>query len=137
MALNREYTGFLRKIIPYFNVSVVIWIFFYILDIQSYFGFFIDAAQFRMMTLGLLVVLTFLYYPIKRSKKDVQPIRWYDLAFIALTLVGCLYAVILWPQIRNQFTPPTTLQVVLGFITIVMILEATRRSVGSGISGRT
>ena len=96
---------------------------------QSYFGFFIDAAQFRIITLCMLVVLTFLFYPIRKNK-DLDAVPWYDYVLILLTLTGFLYVAIFWPQIRDQFTPPTKLQVVLGSITILTVLESTRRVVG-------
>lgn len=121
--------GVWDKLTTFFNFAIALWFFFYILDIQSYFNFFIDAAQFRMITLCLLVLLTFLFYPMRKNR-NLEVVPWYDFIFILITLIGFLYVVIFWPEIREQFTPPTKIQIILGSITILVVLESTRRVVG-------
>jgi TRAP transporter 4TM/12TM fusion protein len=90
--------------------------------------FIIPSTHMRPLHLGIVVMLAFLLYPIKRDgKKDSLP--WYDLALALVSLALFLYPVINFNQIARQ-NSYTMLQYVIGGIGILLLMEACRRVVG-------
>ena len=90
--------------------------------------FIIPSTHMRPLHLGIVVMLAFLLYPIKRDgKKDSLP--WYDLALALVSLALFLYPVINFNQIARQ-NSYTMLQYVIGGICILLLMEACRRVAG-------
>ncbi|MDZ4247590.1 MAG: TRAP transporter large permease subunit, partial [Dehalococcoidia bacterium] len=93
-------------------------------------GIFIPRTVYLASSLGFVLVLVFLMYPVS---KRVRPgkIPWYDIGFIILSLAGTGYIVYVWTtEAAFQYTYATTEGVILGLITTFLVLEATRRTVG-------
>ena len=88
----------------------------------------VQPLVYRVTFLLLTLVLTFLFYPARaRDRARVTGLDW------ALILLSCL--ALAWPIIDfdnfiYRAADPTPLDVVLGTITIVAVLEATRRTTG-------
>lgn len=89
--------------------------------------------------LGL--VLCFLGYPIHKRLKDNQPARYFDVVLAIAAVVCCLFVVIqseeafkfLWLNgmtVGDRAGAETTLDFVVGVIGMLLVLEATRRSIG-------
>lgn len=103
----------------------------------AYAGFHLYTAAFgtcvaqlqRPLHLAFAVVIGFLVYPASEDGK----FRWLDvslaaLAAFALGYVACHYDAITMRQ--TMVTPLSTLDIIVGVLVIVFLLEITRRSVG-------
>ena len=90
---------------------------------------------------GIGLVLCFLTFPVSKRFKDVKALRWVDLV-LGLAAAGCcLYVVVQteplferwWADgfsLGDRAGSETTTDFVVGFVGLVLVLEATRRSIG-------
>lgn len=88
----------------------------------------LPAMQHRAIHLSFALILTFLLYP--RSKLQIRKISISDYFFMLLSLIICMYLVIEYKQLVYRAGDPLFLDLVMGFITIFLVLEATRRVMG-------
>jgi TRAP transporter 4TM/12TM fusion protein len=80
-----------------------------------------------------VLVLTFMLYPATaRTMKRQAPTAW-DLALVALSLLALGYPWLNFDTWINRAYIPTPWDLLFGIITILLILEATRRSVGNAL----
>ncbi|MDR7419752.1 MAG: TRAP transporter fused permease subunit [Armatimonadota bacterium] len=80
-----------------------------------------------------VLVLTFALYPATaRSVRRQAPTAW-DLLLIVLSLLALGYPWLDFDNWVNRAYIPTTWDLVFGIVTILLILEATRRSVGNAL----
>lgn len=93
----------------------------------AYFGLRTALIQ-RSTTLGFGLVLCFLCFKFKRG--DEGKIAFYDWILAALAAVVPIYFALTFDTLVERGGNPTRLDIVLGIILIVLVLEATRRSVG-------
>lgn len=92
----------------------------------------LPAQKLRAVHLAFVLVLIFLLYPLrKRSVKDKIP--FYDIALALLAAVGPLYFFFNFEAMVLRAGAETTLDIIIGALTIVMVLEATRRAVGPAL----
>lgn len=97
----------------------------------SYFGR-PDTHSYRTTHLAIVMILVFFFFPLgKRSWKD--KISWLfaiDVLFITLILVNQIYT--LWDVLAlvQREGDPSTWDIIMGTVFIILLLEATRRSVG-------
>jgi TRAP transporter 4TM/12TM fusion protein len=83
----------------------------------------------KQFHLTFSIFLAYLSYPaLKRSPRDFIPIQ--DWAFAVIAAGTCLYLVVFSDALAERPGDPTTLDVVIGAIGVVMLLEATRRALG-------
>lgn len=94
----------------------------------------IDANVFRPAHLALGLSLTYLVTPATK-KSSRKKIPWYDWVLAVLAAVPNLYIIINYEEIASRVGIVTTLDVVMGLIMIVTILEAGRRCVGPVLTG--
>jgi TRAP transporter 4TM/12TM fusion protein len=88
----------------------------------------ITTQVYRTAFLGAALVLTFLLYPTRKAWKGrVTPI---DLALAAASVVVAAYPIINLDEFVYRAARPNQTDVIMGTITIVLVLEATRRTVG-------
>ncbi len=92
-------------------------------------GFGLLAAQKQgAVHLAFTLVLVFLLYPIKSSMPKSGKVPLYDIGFAILSAVPLVYLVSQIDIIAMERSGlPTTMDLVMGFILIAMLLEATRR----------
>lgn len=98
---------------------------------QLYTAFFgtLTATLQRSVHLSFAMTLCFLFYP--RSKKaKIKSIPFYD--FILALIAGCsaIYVTVYYQVLVTRIGNPTSVDLVMGCLTILLILEATRRAVG-------
>ena len=92
------------------------------------FGLFNDTEA-RSIHLALGLFLAFLAFPaFKRSPRDHVP--WQDWLFAFAGAATALYLIIFYQELSLRPGDPTTLDVVIGTVGILLLLEATRRAVG-------
>ena len=88
----------------------------------------VQPQVYRVSFLLIVLVLVFLRFPARRSRiARVTPVDW--------LLAGAAIVALAWPLVDfEQFvyraTTPLVIDLVLGGLTILLVLEATRRSVG-------
>jgi TRAP transporter 4TM/12TM fusion protein len=89
----------------------------------------LTATLQRSVHLSFAVILCFLFYPMtKRSKTKTIPI--YDLIFAAVGGWAALYIAVFYADLVQRIGNPTAMDMVMGVLTILFVLEAARRAVG-------
>ena len=89
--------------------------------------------------LGL--VICFLHFPVGKRFADNTPLRWLDFGLAALTIACCGYVILhtepsfenLWTgglSLGNRAGQETPLDFAVGVVGLLLVLEATRRSIG-------
>jgi TRAP transporter 4TM/12TM fusion protein len=120
----REFTGFFAKIIAAIAIAFS---FFHIYT--ALFGVF-DAMIQRSIHLSFAFCLVFLLYPSSKkwSRTKLNPID----AVLAVIGAGTpLYITILWTKVLSQRAgSPTQMDMIIGVLGVLLVLEAARRVVG-------
>jgi TRAP transporter 4TM/12TM fusion protein len=87
----------------------------------------IEPQIYRVSFLLLALVLTFLLYPARQDRSRVQLLDWF---MIALTLVAFLWPLIDFRKFVYRAAEPGWMDLVGGTLAVIIVLEATRRTVG-------
>ncbi|GIO26736.1 TRAP transporter permease [Ornithinibacillus bavariensis] len=104
---------------------------------QLYTGFFGAYTAYiqRTIHLGFALVLIFLLFPAsKKGNKNRNRIAWYDYALALISFIVCLYWPIFYDSLVKNIGSISTVQVIIGGLAILLVLEATRRAVGLPIT---
>ena len=124
---NREFKGTLRVIVFLLAVGLSCFHLY-----TAAFGTIYVTFQ-RCVHIGLVSVLVFMLYPF--SKKGVtRGITFIDLIWIALSLASFLYPMVAFEGQINRQGLPNTMDLIFGGITILVVLEVSRRVIGPSIS---
>ena len=99
---------------------------------QLYTGFFglLPAVLQRATTLGFALVLAFLGFSAKRNGGKKSGIPFYDWILAALSVVIVVYLFVNYKQLVMRGGSPLTMDIVMGCIAIILVIEAARRVVG-------
>jgi TRAP transporter 4TM/12TM fusion protein len=99
---------------------------------QIYTGFFglLPAVLQRATTMGFALVLTFLGFSAKRKGGKKDHIPFYDWILAALSVAIVVYLFINYKQLVMRGGSPLTMDIVMGCIAILLVIEAARRVVG-------
>lgn len=137
----REETGELRTLRPFesylVSVIAVAWAVFQ-LSIASY--LILDGTTVRAIHLAFALALLFLSMPAVRkappflryfAATDKIPVN--DYLFAALGVAAALYIAVDANGLALRAGSPITRDVVFGFLTVILLLEATRRSIGPAL----
>ncbi len=94
------------------------------------FGFFVlNDTEARSIHLGFALFLAFTAYPaLKRSPRDRVPLQDWILAVVGAFCGAYLY--LFYVELSTRPSQPTTLDLITAATGIVLLLEATRRSLG-------
>jgi TRAP transporter 4TM/12TM fusion protein len=123
----REYQGALRVIVFVLAVGLS---FFHLYT--AAFGTIYVMFQ-RCVHIGFVSALVFLLYPFSK-KKPSKRITLFDLVWIFLSLGAFVYPIAAFEGQINRQGMPNTMDVIFGAITILVVLEASRRVIGPSIS---
>jgi len=96
--------------------------------ITSYIGY-PATHKHRALHVAMMLFLTFFLYP-ARSKSSRKKAHWYDYLFAALSLSVAVYVWVDYVGFINRMGMPNTLDIIMGTILVVMVLEASRRISG-------
>ena len=83
--------------------------------------------QYQALFWTFVISLIFLTKP---ATKNAKGVKWYDLFLIALTFISGLYITIFYFEIQETMGIVSSMRVVLGAITVLVLLESTRRVAG-------
>ena len=90
----------------------------------------VQPQVYRVSFLLLALVLTFLYVPASRRASRLPHASAVDWLLIGLTVVALAWPIFDFGRFVYRAAEPTAIDLVLGSVTIVLVLEATRRAVG-------
>jgi len=90
----------------------------------------------RIVHIALMMTIAFLSFPISKRKglKESKIDLVSRIFFAALTVAGSLYMLLRWEAIATSGGMTSPLDAVVGIIMILVVLEATRRSVGLALA---
>lgn len=98
------------------------------------FGIFVSVLQ-RSAHLGFAILLTFLVVkPFKSAKENIIP--WYDYLLTIVSLASLGYIVYHAREISQRMVyidPLSTYDLIFGGLSLILILEATRRTIGKAL----
>ncbi len=123
MTKTREYKGFMAILITIIAISASVFHLY-----TALVGAFFALTQ-RSIHWIFMSVLIFLLYPASR-KKGQEKLKLYDVVLALLSIAGGLYILVDMENIVNRAGAPTQLDIILGIIMVLIVLEATRRAVG-------
>jgi len=83
----------------------------------------------RSIHLAFAMALCFLFYPVSRRAR-LTGVPWYDLALAALGAYAALYVTIHHQALIIRVGIPTPTDTAVGFLLVLLVLEAARRAVG-------
>jgi TRAP transporter 4TM/12TM fusion protein len=89
----------------------------------------IATQPLRYAHVAFVLVLSFLVFPFAKGYRN--RIRWFDVIAGLTAAAILLYAIEGGEDFTDRATLPTTLDVVLGVVFIVILIEATRRTTGA------
>jgi TRAP transporter 4TM/12TM fusion protein len=89
----------------------------------------VTAQVLRLVFLGLSLVLSFLIYPTHRGARAAQ-VPWYDWLLIAASVAAVAYPLWDFEEFIYRAALPTTQDQIFGALTILLVLEAGRRTTG-------
>ena len=89
----------------------------------------VTAQVLRLVFLGCALVLTFLVYPARRRSRQ-NGVPWYDWLLIVASIAAVAYPLWDFEEFIYRAALPTSEDQVFGGLTIILVLEATRRTTG-------
>jgi len=90
----------------------------------------IHELKLLALFLSFTLALAFIHYPLIASKRDNVGILIVDLIFVLFSFIVGVYILIDYWDFIERVGLPNKMDVIFGFISIVLILDATRRTVG-------
>lgn len=126
----RKLRGPVGLVVKILSVILPIFTFLYIMQILVPLGIFIYAGSYNAIVLALALILLFFLVPAsKKAPRDHIP--WYDVVLAGLGAVGSFYIAVVYEDVLLKGgIGVTPAQIALGFITIITLMEATRRTMG-------
>jgi len=119
-ARTRSLSGWEAKLVLLVAVALSVFHFY-----TSGFGLLLAIKQ-RAVHLALVLFMVYMLYPISgKARKDAVP--WYDFLLGGVAAYVVLYHVIYFNDIVMRAGLPTTMDITVGFLGILLLLEATRR----------
>jgi len=89
-----------------------------------------DERVRRSLFVGIVIILVFLVYPAKKGNQKVNHVPIYDIILMILGSGAFFYFVINFKEIISHATRISQVEVYIGIIGILVLMEACRRSVG-------
>lgn len=95
----------------------------------GYFGLLTAMIQ-RTIHMTAVLVMVYLTYSFSANASKNIVMKVVDIIMAAASLASGLYLIISFNDLLNRLGTPNTLDVIFGVITVILLLEATRRAVG-------
>lgn len=91
-----------------------------------------ETLKHRSIHVGMILILAFTLYPATKSASR-KVIAWYDYIFMALAAAVPIYMCLDYFNIINRAGKPNNMDVIIGTILTLLVLEATRRVCGKAL----
>jgi len=91
----------------------------------------LNDTEARSLHLGVGLLLAFLCYPMLRSPSQRQRIPWFDWGLGLVAAIAGAYFLLFYAQLATRPGQPNLQDVIVATAGLVLLLEATRRSVGT------
>ncbi len=91
-----------------------------------------ETLKHRSIHVGMILILAFMLYPATK-KASRKVIAWYDYVLMALAAAVPIYMCIDYVNIINRAGRPDMMDVIIGTILTLIVLEATRRVCGMAL----
>ena len=121
-APTRRLTGLADRIASILAVGLSLYAVYWVL-------FIVQPQVYRVSFLLTALVLTFLYFPARQGSGDAR-IGVSDWCLIAATIVALGWPVVDFDRFVYRVSRPSTLDLTLGVVCALVVLEGTRRAVG-------
>jgi TRAP-type uncharacterized transport system fused permease subunit len=119
---RRQLKGFVAKITSMLAVGMSLLFFYWAWAAVS-------AQILRLVFLGFALVLSFLIYPSRRRARHAG-VPWFDWILIGASVMAVAYPLLDFEEFIYRAALPTTQDQFFGALTILLVLEATRRTTG-------
>lgn len=95
------------------------------------FGLWLALKQ-RALHLAFTLALVFLIYPTTKKGigSDKNKVPFFDIIFAICGAAGCLYLIVFYKELVFRAGLPSNLDLIMGAMIILLVLEATRRAIG-------
>ena len=116
------------------KIFIVVFFLYEILFVLGAFStryFFVLGESHRAVSLGLIIILTFLL--VRARKNDAPQAPWFDYVLMTAGAIGCFYIAPTSRIVELQMASPEVgpFELALGVVTIIVLLEGTRRVSGA------
>lgn len=118
----KEYDGIKQIIVTAIALSIAIF--------HIYTGLFGTILTQKIVHLTLVMMLAFLIKPMLKSKKESNAIRIINTFLVLLSLLVGGYLAINYINLTYSIGDPSNLEIVLGIVIVLLVLELTRRTMG-------
>jgi TRAP transporter 4TM/12TM fusion protein len=96
--------------------------------VTSYIGY-PATHKHRSLHVAMMLFMTFFLYPIS-SRSSRKKVAWFDYIFAAISVSVAVYVWTDYVGFINRMGMPNTMDIIMGTILVVMVLEASRRISG-------
>lgn len=128
---QRVFTGTKKKIVATVCMTMSLYCLLFSLRVFDNIGFFIPLISHVAIFLAFLLIIGFLLLPARKGEKKGS-LPWYDVLFIFLTTPSLFYMFLTYGQNAERYTfmEFTEIEIILGAMTTIGVLEVTRRALG-------
>lgn len=88
-----------------------------------------QTKQGEAFVIAMILLITYLLYPIKKDREHLEKVQFYDYILAALGVISAFYLFVVYPRYA-EFADVYTRDVIFGLLAIILVLEATRRVLG-------
>jgi len=120
---TRQLTGWPARLATLLATGLALYSLYWVLGI-------VQPLVYRASFLLIVLVLSFLFYPGSESPRARAHISALDWLLVALAVVSLLWPLVDFDNFIYRAADPTTRDMTLGAICILLVLEATRRTAG-------
>ncbi|EDY35845.1 TRAP transporter, 4TM/12TM fusion protein [Aciduliprofundum boonei T469] len=118
------------EILFIFNFNYTLYDFFAKMGIEiSFLKVTFQTKQSEAFILAMILLITFLLYPVRKKSKNFNKVPIYDYILAILSLAATFYLFFVYPRYA-EFADVYMIDVVFGLLAIALVLEATRRTMG-------
>ena len=120
---TRQLTGVAHRLGTILAISLSLYALYWVVGI-------VQPLVYRASFLAIVLMLSFLYYPLTSSERGRTRVSMLDWVLIAIAIVALAWPLIDFDNFIYRAADPTGRDMLLGAAVIVLVLEATRRTAG-------